>query len=90
MKRSFFYSFIFAWIPMIQPLAASPNQSLKLEIERSLDKGLQWVIQEQNKTDGYWGSSQYPALTALVLRATLGHPSEKEIRKVRQKRELLN
>ena len=81
MKISFYYAFIFAWIPMIQPLVASPNQSLKLEIERSLDKGLQWVIQEQNKTDGYWGSSQYPALTALVLRATLGHPSEKEIQK---------
>jgi squalene-hopene/tetraprenyl-beta-curcumene cyclase len=81
MKISLYYAFIFAWIPMIQPLVASPNQSLKLEIERSLDKGLQWVIEEQNKTDGYWGSSQYPALTALVLRATLGHPSEKEIQK---------
>ena len=60
---------------------ASPNTSLKLEIERSLDKGLSWLHGEQNATDGYWGSSQYPALTALVLRATLGHPSVKETKK---------
>ena len=60
---------------------ASPNTSLKLEIERSLDKGLSWLHGEQNTTDGYWGSSQYPALTALVLRATLGHPSVKETKK---------
>ena len=62
-------------------LLGSPNQSLKLEIERSLDKGLAWLHGEQNQTQGYWGSPQYPALTALVLRATLGHPSEKEARK---------
>ena len=60
---------------------ASPNTSLKLEIERSLDKGLSWLHGEQNTTGGYWGSSQYPALTALVLRATLGHPSVKETKK---------
>jgi len=63
------------------PLLGSPNQSLKLEIERSLDKGLAWLHGEQNQTQGYWGSPQYPALTALVLRATLGHPSGKEARK---------
>ena len=63
------------------PLLGAPNQSLKLEIERSLDKGLAWLHGEQNQTQGYWGSPQYPALTALVLRATLGHPSEKEARK---------
>ena len=68
---------------MFQPLFASPNQSLKLEIERSLDKGLQWIIQEQNNTNGYWGSPQYPALTALVLRATLGHPSKKRFKNIK-------
>ena len=66
---------------MIQPLAASPNQSLKLEIERSLDKGLQWIIEEQNNTYGYW-EALISRATALVLRATLGHPSGKRDSKI--------
>ena len=75
---------IWALISLNFHLQASPNTSLKLEIERSLDKGLNWLHGEQNATDGYWGSSQYPALTALVLRATLGHPSVKETKKYRE------
>ena len=75
---------IWALISLNFHLQASPNTSLKLEIERSLDKGLSWLHGEQNATDGYWGSSQYPALTALVLRATLGHPSVKETQKYRE------
>ncbi len=62
-------------------LSASQNQSIKLEIERSLDKALHWLHLEQNRTAGYWGSPQYPALTALALRATLGHPSPIESEK---------
>ncbi|MDA1078307.1 MAG: cycloartenol synthase [Verrucomicrobia bacterium] len=81
MKIPTYFAFVFALSALVYPLVGSSNQSLKLEIERSLDKGLEWLIQEQNITDGYWGSPQYPALTALVLRATLGHPSEKEIQK---------
>ena len=75
---------ICALISLNFQLQASLNTSLKLEIERSLDKGLSWLHGEQNATDGYWGSSQYPALTALVLRATLGHPSVKETKKYRE------
>ena len=75
---------IWALISLNFHLQASPNTSLKLEIERSLDKGLNWLHGEQNATDGYWGSSQYPALTALVLRATLGHPSVTETKKYRE------
>ncbi len=65
-------------ILVCKSITASPNLSLQLEIERSLDKGLKWIYGEQNETAGHWGSPQYPALTALVLRATLGHPSEME------------
>ena len=64
-------------------LMGSPNLSIKQEIERSLDKGLQWLHREQNSSSGYWGSPQYPALTALVLRATLGHPDDKEVKAYR-------
>ncbi|MEK9773180.1 MAG: cycloartenol synthase [Opitutae bacterium] len=66
---------------MISTVDGSPNRSLQLEIERSLDKGLQWLYGEQNRTTGYWGAPEYPALTALVLRSTLGHPNQEETKK---------
>ena len=65
-------------------LSASSNLSLKKEIEHSLDKAMKWLHSEQNNTDGHWGNPDYPALTALVLRSTLGHPSQKESRKYQQ------
>ena len=64
-------------------LIGSPNLSIKQEIERSLDKGLKWLHGEQNSSSGYWGSPQYPALSALVLRATLGHPNDEEVKAYR-------
>ena len=60
---------------------ASENRSLKLEISRSLDKALSWLHHEQNSSGGHWGTTQYPALTALALRATLGHPDQSESQK---------
>ena len=48
--------------------------SIKLEIERSLSKGVTWLNNEQNATSGSWGEADYPALTALALRSTMGHP----------------
>lgn len=53
---------------------ATDNLSLKLEIGRALDKGVTWLNGEQNASSGNWGEPEYPALTGLVLRATLGHP----------------
>jgi len=53
---------------------ATENLSLKLEIGRALDKGVTWLNGEQNASSGNWGEPEYPALTGLVLRATLGHP----------------
>ena len=53
---------------------AADNLSLKLEIGRALDKGVTWLNGEQNASSGNWGEPEYPALTGLALRATLGHP----------------
>ncbi|MBT7855193.1 MAG: hypothetical protein HN675_17925, partial [Opitutae bacterium] len=53
---------------------ADANLSLKLEIGRALDKGVTWLNGEQNASSGNWGEPEYPALTGLALRATLGHP----------------
>ena len=69
-------------------LNASPEQSIKREIEHSLDKGVQWLYAEQNRSEGFWGSPQYPALTALALRTSLGHPNQKETEKYREQRTL--
>ncbi len=55
-------------------LHAADPVSLKLEIGRALDKGVTWLNGEQNATSGNWGVAEYPALTGLALRATLGHP----------------
>ena len=55
-------------------LHAADPVSLKLEIGRALDKGVAWLNGEQNATSGNWGVAEYPALTGLALRATLGHP----------------
>ena len=56
------------------PLSGDQILSIKLEIERSLTKGVHWLNHEQNETSGSWGEPDYPALTGLALRATMGHP----------------
>jgi len=55
--------------------------SLKLEIERALGRGIEWLNGEQNSTSGHWGEVEYPALTALALRSTMGHPDLDFIKK---------
>ena len=69
---------------LANPLSGTPHQSLKLEIQNSLDKAMIWLESEQNRTVGYWGNPQYPALTALALRAILGHPNLDESKKYSQ------
>ncbi len=53
-----------------------PDLSLRYEVEHALDKGLNWLIEKQNP-DGSWSQAEYPALTALVLKAFMGEPSGK-------------
>ena len=63
-------------------LGNKPNQqSIKLEIEHAIDKGLNWLVKEQNRTSGHWGEVEYPALTGLVLRSILGSPSRTNLTK---------
>ena len=59
----------------------SINLSIKQEIERSLDLGLNWLQQEQNQSSGNWGIEEYPALTGLAVRSFLGHPSPQVLKK---------
>tara|TARA_R110002096_G_scaffold42144_19_gene113801 strand:+ start:4299 stop:5465 length:1167 start_codon:yes stop_codon:yes gene_type:complete len=47
--------------------------SLKLEIQRHIDKGLKYLESQQNET-GSWGDETYPALTAMPLSAIMGNP----------------
>ena len=72
-------AFAFLFVSGVQ-LQAAENASLKLEIGRALDKGVTWLNNEQNSTTGHWGESEYPALTGLALRATMGHPNQDPIR----------
>lgn len=65
----------------------SAKDSLKLEIKRALDKGVTWLNKEQNSSSGHWGEADYPALTGLALRATLGHPEPSMVKKFAQNRE---
>jgi len=47
--------------------------STKKDVLRSIDLGLRWLEEQQNE-DGHWSLAQYPAITALVVRAHLDRP----------------
>ena len=51
------------------------NDSLKLEIQRAIDKGTEWLVKNQQE-GGHWSTEDHPALTALALVALKGNPSE--------------
>ena len=72
--RGFFLVCLLCIAYGFNPLLADQSTSIKLEIERALGKGVKWLNQEQNASSGHWGEADYPALTALALRATMGHP----------------
>jgi hypothetical protein len=72
----FFSSLVVGWC--VKP---SVNLSIKQEIERSLDLGLNWLQKEQNGSSGNWGIEEYPALTGLAVRCFLGHPSPQVLKK---------
>ena len=61
------------------------NVSIKLEIQRAIEKGLSWLNSEQNVTSGHWGNSDYPALTGLALRCNLGAPDYEKKKKSSKK-----
>ena len=47
--------------------------SLKLEIQRSIDRGLAYLAKQQNAETGSFGDEIYPALTALPVSAFMGN-----------------
>ena len=49
----------------MQPAA---NTSVRNEVKFAINKGLAWLEQNQN-TNGFWSTGDYPAITALALEA---------------------
>ena len=78
----FFITFLFLNVGLLY-LGASENLSLQQEIKHSLDKALS-RHEQQSRPEGYWGNPEYPALTALALRATHGHPDKVEATKFKK------
>lgn len=59
------------------------DQSLKLELEHAIGRGLTWLAARQQQ-GGYWSQAEYPALTGLALTAFQGDPSHFYRRKYEQ------
>ena len=51
--------------------------SFKMEIERSIAKGVEYLKQQQ-KDEGHWSNEQFPALSAMAITAIVGDPNRKE------------
>ncbi|MCB1100376.1 MAG: cycloartenol synthase [Verrucomicrobiae bacterium] len=49
--------------------------SLRLEIQRAIDRGVKWLQTQQKSETGCFGDPDYPALTALAVSAMMGDPS---------------
>lgn len=60
------------------PAGHDPNLSLKLEIQRAIDRGVEWLKNNQDKETGAWGDARQPAFSALAISAITGDPSLKE------------
>ncbi len=58
------------------PVLAAPNQSLRQEVQHSIDEGLAWLRAQQNP-GGWWSNPDYPALTALAMTAQFGDPARR-------------
>ncbi len=54
-------------------LPPSRDISFANEVERAIDRGLAWLLANQNEA-GWWSTADHPALTGLALSAFLGHP----------------
>ena len=60
--------------PTLAAMPAAPDQSLRREVQNSIDKGLAWLRTKQ-APEGNWSNPEYPALTALVMTAHFGDPA---------------
>src|SRR5262245_20347139 len=52
---------------------ATTDLSFRNEVQRAIDRGLDWLQTNQN-TNGWWSTPDQPAVTALVLTAFQGEP----------------
>lgn len=59
----------------ISPGPDGRNVSLKLEVERAIAKGVQFLKTQQSADTGAWGDSEIPAFSALAISAILGDPA---------------
>ncbi len=75
---------LFATLCLALPLSAQDrlapgrdgaNVSLKLEIERAVAKGVDFLKSQQNKETGAWSDPVNPAFTALAISSILGDPN---------------
>lgn len=51
------------------------NVSLKLEVERAIAKGVEYLKSKQDKEKGSWSDPVNPAFTALAISSILGDPN---------------
>jgi squalene-hopene/tetraprenyl-beta-curcumene cyclase len=68
------------WAVVAQATAAPPLKtsdiSFRNEIERAIDKGLDFLKTTQN-SNGWWSTPDHPSVTALALSAIMGEPSDR-------------
>ncbi len=58
-----------------RPAAAqTADESLRNEVQASIDKGLGFLLSKQDPATGAFGSADHPAFTALALMAIMGDP----------------
>jgi squalene-hopene/tetraprenyl-beta-curcumene cyclase len=74
-----YYIFPIALILLFQGMSLrgagpEPYLSLKLEMERAIERGNDYLRQQQNEA-GFWNDAKYPAYTALALTAAMRSPS---------------
>ncbi len=60
--------------PVIKP-GPDGDVSLKLEIQRAIDKGITFLKSQQDQKTGAWSEPNMPAFTALAVSAMMGDPS---------------
>jgi squalene-hopene/tetraprenyl-beta-curcumene cyclase len=58
------------------PVLAQNEESVRNEIQHSIDRGLRWLLANQS-TNGWWQTPDHPAVTALVLMAFSGDPMDR-------------
>jgi squalene-hopene/tetraprenyl-beta-curcumene cyclase len=83
MKRSLFMAMLLG-IAFVDARAADnpprpiilSDQSFKNEVQRAIDRGLDWLKKDQN-SNGWWSTPDHPALTALPVMAFKGDPSKR-------------